>query len=84
MRVYEKNRVAVMNVELGILKPSKISAAAETEGGISLSLDAFIRSIGVRRTAPIAFFLVRRVYHIGYSFCANVCVGMEAPDFLDE
>jgi hypothetical protein len=48
-----------MNVEVGALKPSKADILAErdTDLGVSLSLDALIRSIGVRRTSPVAFFL---------------------------
>lgn len=46
-----------MNIEVGTLNPSPVTPASETEAGISLTLDAFIRSIGVRRTSPIALFL---------------------------
>jgi hypothetical protein len=46
-----------MNVEVDILKPSKGNKLPERDADVSLSLDAFIRSIGVRKTAPIAFFL---------------------------
>jgi hypothetical protein len=46
-----------MNVEIGTLKPSKGSTLPERDADVSLSLDAFIRSIGVRRMAPVAFFL---------------------------
>jgi hypothetical protein len=34
-----------------------ITELATTRGPITLSLDAFVRSLGVRRTAPLAFFL---------------------------
>lgn len=52
-----KSGVTVMNVEVVALKPSIATSTPEVDAGLSLSLDAFVRSIGVRRTAPVAFFL---------------------------
>lgn len=46
-----------MNTEVGTFKTSKGSTPSERDADVSLSLDAFIRSFGVRRTAPVAFFL---------------------------
>lgn len=48
-----------MNVEIGALRPSTAADVSleEAEDNIVLSFDAFIRSIGVRRTATFALFL---------------------------
>jgi hypothetical protein len=50
-----------MNIEVDALDRSKSLTNAKSKrddnAAVTLSLDAFVRSIGVRRTAPIAFFL---------------------------
>src|SRR5262249_5608854 len=61
--------------------PALIGSAAASVSGdqLVLSLDAFIRSVGVRRASPFAMFV-----GAGASFRPDLYLGMEAPHLLDQ
>ena len=71
-----------MEAEPSVLdKSTKASGIARQDDDLTLFLDAFVRSIGVRRASPFAMFLgAERVDHFRRAFGPDVHLGMEAQD----